>query len=291
MSRSTSLFRFTQFELPWRLGPPDGRYLLRADGDGDGPPTHVVVFTTLGAPQRRLLRGRRRTRVAEPEPEAEPVLTGRATVIEVGDPIAGPDVARSWLAGVGEHELSAGLSVLNRSLHAFRLASASTSVRPVTRGQEIAARIGYGAGEQVADGLWMEARLLAAPSGDRGRRAGRALIEPQAALAAMLGARRPALVCEELVLRARADVDHRRMREAALQLMVALDAALAELPADPVAAQLGERLGELRRQREAVGAAAQAALSGPLGAAELETVDSVLGRLEAALRARALAII
>jgi hypothetical protein len=96
-------------------------------------------------------------------------------------------------------------------------------------------------------------------------------------------------VCEELALRAQLDLDADREREAALQLLVALDAAIAELPGDPAAGILAERIAELREERDAVADAAQAALEGPLEPPERETVEFVLGRLEAALRARAVA--
>ena len=61
------------------------------------------------------------------------------------------------------------------------------------------------------------------------------MLHPQARLAAVLGARERPLACEELALRARLDLDHGREREAALQLLVALDAALAELARGPAA--------------------------------------------------------
>jgi hypothetical protein len=105
----------------------------------------------------------------------------------------------------------------------------------------------------------------------------------------VLGAREAPLACEELVLRARLDIDHGRNREAALQLLVALDAALAELAVDPRGAELGSRLTELRGRREATAEAAQAALSGPVSAAQREAVVFTLERIESALRARAVA--
>jgi hypothetical protein len=71
--------------------------------------------------------------------------------------------------------------------------------------------------------------------------------------------------------------------------MVALDAALAELPRDATAAALQDRLAELRAQRDPVAVAAQAALAGALAADEREAVEFTLGRIEAALRARAVA--
>jgi hypothetical protein len=115
------------------------------------------------------------------------------------------------------------------------------------------------------------------------------VLQPQARLAAVLGAREEPLACEELALRARQDLDHGRDREAALQVLVALDAALAELTRDPAAVALADRLSELRGQREDVAAAAQSALTGPLSAAQREAVAFTVQRVESALRARAVA--
>ena len=269
------------------LGPPPGRYLLRAAGDpADADPTHVLVLTPLAATQRHLLGRRRKALEAPPGPEPSPVESSRVTVIDVGEPLADDAAAAAWLERAGEDELAVDLGVLNRALHAFRLVMADPYVREVRREQALIARIGYGAGEQVADGLWTRARELVAAE-PRLRRT--RVLHPQARLAAILSGREPALACEELTLRARLDLDAGRDREAALQLLVALDAALAELPVDPAAAALEERLRELRGQRDAVRAAAQAALAGPLGPAERVAAAHALGRIEAALRARAVA--
>lgn len=278
------LFRFVQVEYPWPLGPPDGRYLVRAPGDPDGAPTHVVVLATLGAARRPRRPGRGRARAVPPEPDPAPVATGRATIIDAGAPLRDATAGEAWLRAAGEDELEAGLLVLDRALHAFRLAAADPYAGPLGRRQALVARVGFGAGEQVADGQWTAARELTPPH-PRRRRA--RVLAPQARLAALLGAREAPLVCEELTLRTRADLDAGRPREAALQLRVALDAALAELAADPHAPELTDRLAELRAQGDAVAAAAQAALAGPPGAEHLEAVTFTLGRLEAALRARA----
>lgn len=287
MSASSPLFRFVQVELPWPLGPPDGRYLVRAPEAPDAAPTHVIVFATLGAPERRRRVARRGPRPADPEPPPTPVATGRATVIDAGHPLEDVAAAQAWLEAAGEDDLAAGLAILNRALHAFRLASADPYLQPVGRAQTIAARVGFGAGEQVADGLWSDARDLPAPDDRRPRRGGRrTMLAPQARLAAALGARQPPLACEELTLRARLDLDHDRPREAALQLLVALDAAIAELSADPHAAALAQRLTQLRELRADAGAAAQAALGGPLTDQQAAVVATGVGRIEAALRAR-----
>jgi hypothetical protein len=287
LSATKPLFRFMQVELPWALGPPDGRYLLRAPGaPPDAPPVAVLVVATLGAPERRRTILKRTRHEAPPEPEPSLVTTGRATVVDVGTPLADEDQARAWLAGAGEPDLAAALAVLNRALHAFRLVTADPYLHLIGREQALVARLGYGAGEQVADGLWTDARELI-PAAGRQRRA--KVLTPQARLAAVLNGREQALACEELILRARTDVDHERDREAALQVLVALDAAIAELAVDPAAHQLEARLEELRGRREATAAAAQQALAGPLSEETLEEVTFTLKRLEAVLRARAVA--
>jgi hypothetical protein len=241
------------------------------------------VLATLGATQRHRL-DRRRRKAAAPEPEPVAVATGRATVISVADPFPDETAARRWLGGAGEDELAAGLAVLNRALHEFRLATADPYLSACQREQLLVARIGFGEGEDVAVGRWSEAReLVQAPRHQRRSK----LLEPQARLAAALGQREPAPVCAELALRARLDVDHGRFRGAALQLTVALDAALAELGAAD--GELAERVAELRGRRQAVVDAATAALSGDLNEAERKTVSSTLERLEAALRALAFA--
>jgi hypothetical protein len=287
VSASKPLFRFVQVEYPWPLGPTVGRYLLRRPGDpADAPAAHVLVIATLGAPERRRLISKRK-RNAQLEPEPIPVATGRATVIDVGEPFEVERDAASWLRRAGEVDLQAGIAVLNRALHAFRLVTADPYMQPVGRQHALVARLGYGAGEQVADGLWTEARELLPARRRRQPRA--AVLQPQARLAAVLGGRELPLACEELALRARLDLDHGRDREAALQVLVALDAAVAELGADPTADALADRLEELRGQRGAITAAAQTALGAPLSPSERDAVAFTLSRIEAAFRARAVA--
>ncbi len=212
--------------------------------------------------------------------------TGKATIIETGAPLPDRMAAESWIRGAGEEDLEAGLRVLNLALRAHRLLSADPDVRSVGRSNLLVARIGFGVGEQVAEGLWSEARELRASAERRSRIK---VLEPQARLAAVLGAKERILVCEELLLRARLDLEEGHEREAALGLLVALDAALAELANERSGAVLGERLEELRAQRDPVAATAQAALAGPLGAEGKEVVGFVTGRIEAVLRARAVA--
>ena len=281
-----ALFGFAQVEVPWQLGPDDGRYVLRPEDEPDAQATQVIVLATLGAPQRHRL-GARRPRDAGPAPEPTPVTTGRATIVRSAEPLSDRAAAQSWLRGAGEDELDAGLLALNRMLSMFRRVVADPYAVVVGRHQLIASRVGYGSGEQVADGRWEQALELPPPV--RSHRRAQALA-PQARFAATLGARQGMLVCEELVLRARIDLDQDRPREASLQLLVTLDAAVAELGREPAGLGLAERVDELRERRPQVAAAAQSALGAMPSPEQIETVRGTLQRLEAALRARAVAL-
>ena len=240
---------------------------------------HVLVVSTLGAPERRWLRGRRR-RPASPAPA--PVTTGRVTLV-TAQPFADEDAAERWLRAAGEAEVQAAVATLNRVLHMQRAATADPHVREVRREQAVVARAGFGEGDQVADGRWVRAVELPRVTA-RARRD--AALRPQERLGALLGGRDAVLACEELTLRARQDVEAGRRREAALQLDAALTAGLAELEPWSARGDLAERLAELRELHGAVHAAAQAALQGGVEDEDADAVRRGLERLEAALRAR-----
>lgn len=300
----TRLFTFVQLELPWELGPADGRYLLRkptAVPDGRDP-QHVIVLSTVGAERRGLLGRRTRTRRVGPEPGPTPVPVTRATIV---DPVAlsAESQARAWLRELDpEREAQAAADVLNRVLFAHRIAGAKPHIHEVSLAQALVVRAGFGEGEHVADGLWMDARDLLLSSRRAGRRA--SVLRPQERLAALLSAREDHLLCEELALRARLDLDGARLPLAAVELERAYAAALAELPRE-WRVDLRERIEELKRLRPGVARAAQAAL--PAGAlvapatldavggetaeaageaSDEQTLRHALERLEAALRAR-----
>jgi hypothetical protein len=288
------LFLFVQMEFPWELGPVDGRYLLR--DPVEGKPEHVVVLNTLGAgrsaPQHR--RGRLGARRPQTDPEPAPTLvaTGRATVIDPV-PLSAERQARAWLSDLDEdHEVSTASAVLNRLLFAHRIASANPHVREITPAQALVVRAGWGEGEQVAYGQWLHARELPPPKPGRRRRV--AALRPEEHLAILVGAREAALICEELTLRARQDLDQRRLAHAALELERAYATALRELDVES-RPDLAVRVAELRELRAGVERASQAVLAPdprrPGGPATDERLDEdalrhALERLEAALRAR-----
>jgi hypothetical protein len=284
----TTTFRFVQFEFPWLLGPADGRYVLRDEHRADA--AAIVVLTTLGAPQRRLI-ARRGTRTRRSRPGVDPapasVPTGRATIVDP-EPLAA-NAAADWLHHVdADAEIARALRTLNRVLQAHRIAAADPYVHELAAGQALVIRAGFGVGERVADGRWTEAVELRAPGAKQRRRRASAL-RPQERLAALLGARDSALACEELALRARADLDAERLDAAALETRLALEAALVELAPALPAPGMTERLDELRELRDDVIAAANTALAAPLSSQQHEKVAHALARIEAALRARAAA--
>jgi hypothetical protein len=242
----------------------------------DGPDSAVeavLVLGTLAAPERRWLRDRRPQTVSEAVPE--PVPTARVTVVR---PEAFADAAEAdaWLdelrrdAELREAELTAAMRVLNRALRAQRVAAADPYVGELAVGRALAARVGYGSGRAVADGRFAEALELPSPGG---RRVRRTMEAPEERFAAIIGGRETVLAAEELVLRARADLDADRPREAALQARVAIEALLAETADD----SLGEH-------RESVVRAAAAALDGD----PPEGIDDAVGAMEAVLRRRRL---
>jgi hypothetical protein len=315
------LFVFIQLEFPWALGPADGRYLLRDSADGE--PKRVVVLSALAAGRQplgasaappwsgaSLLRRLRRGQTMPTGPEPAPVTTTRVTVI---DPVslAADNQARAWLAELDrDREVAAAVAVVNRVIHSHRIAAADPYVHEISAAQALVIRAGWGEGEQVADGRWLHARALPTPGGagsasrPAGSRRGPGrdrswALRPQERLAALLGARGETLLCEELALRARQDLDHGRLAHAALELDRAFALAIPELHAER-REDLAIRIAELEQLRPGVQAQAQSAL--PDGVAvetsaqtpgyaagdglDEQVIEHALERLEAALRAR-----
>jgi len=205
-----------------------------------------------------------------------------ATVIEA----APPADAEAWLEAAGQDFVDAAFAVLQSALHGHRLATADPHAGEVSADAALVVRIGYGSGEEVADGRWTSARELPAPRRSALRERRTAALRPQERLAALLGGRDAALACEELVLRGRLDLDRGRSREAALQAHLALETARVELAAWSSSSAVAERLGELDARREAAAGAANAALQGGLDAGSSAVVENAIELVEAALRAR-----
>jgi hypothetical protein len=260
-----------QFEFGFLLGPPDSRYLVDRDR------RLVVALKTLGAPERRRLGGKRPRKAQDAEPE--PVPTSRATVIS-GEPFADGAAAAAWL-GEQNRDALAGLAGraaedLNMLIRAHRAAALDPYGRDVTVAQALVTRVGYGMGDQVAEGRFQDALVLPAPE------PGRAAHDPSERLAALLSGRDSQMACEELVLRARADIAAGRPREAALQARVALEAFLFEMRD---AVHHADR-GDLEAARSDIGKAANAALHGNPPSTLQAAVDQAVRLMERELRRR-----
>jgi hypothetical protein len=110
-------------------------------------------------------------------------------------------------------------------------------------------------------------------------------LRPQERLAELLAGREGIDACETLLLRARADLDQGRHREAGLQLMPGLDALLAELPERGGPGQ-EEDLANLRERRESLARISAEALRGDLTAEQVQQITDALGVCERILRRR-----
>jgi hypothetical protein len=205
----------------------------------------------------------------------EPVPTSRATIVRA-TPFDSTDEADAWLdatASDNDDAVSVAARELNFVLRSHRAAASDPYARDVRADHALVVRLGYGEGEQVADGRF--GRAVELPREPPKRKRDEALA-PQERLAAVLGGRDMLLIGEELLLRARLDLDAGRPREAALQARIALEALLGELD---------DRFGApLRPLREQVARAANAALDGDLTESDAAAVEDAVGQMAVAVR-------
>jgi hypothetical protein len=227
------LFGFVQFDFAGILPLPEGRYLV---GEPESGEETVLVLQRLGAPAAE--RRRRRGRPTPADRNPAPVALTRATVIRAASPLEDQSGAARWLDESCEDddkvdELAAeATKILNQALHAQAVAAADPHLRQVSPDQAERALIGYGSGEQTADGQSTDARQVEiGPRTASRRRQREEQLRPQERVAAILRGREHPDACETLLLRARADLDAGRTREASLQLRVGVEALLAELEA------------------------------------------------------------
>jgi hypothetical protein len=213
-------------------------------------------------------------------PAAVPVA--RATLIHA-EAFGSAEDGAGWLDGLRRDSAALDAEVddaareLNAVLRAHRAAAADPYVREVSRSVANVVRVGFGSGDQVADGRFAEAYELPAESEARRGRAAESMA-PLERLAAVLSGTEDVGPSEELVLRARLDLDAGRMREAALQARIALEALLAECAGSP------EDVGALSEHRRAVGDAANAALGGDVDAALAAAVADAVTEMRRVLR-------
>ena len=244
----------------------------------------VLVIGGFEAP-RRL---RRRARRADPGPTS--VELTRATVIDA-TPLGELEAADAWLARATgddrERVIGEALELLNRAVAGQRVASADPWLADADLTHALVCRVGYGTGEQVADGDWEAGVELPLPE------------PPRAALARALAAGAPGRAAQRPrrgarlrgadAARPRRPRSRARARGRAPARHRARHRARGAGEAWREQGDMGRRLDELDGRREAVAAAARAALAGGLDPERVADVASTLERLEAALRARQVA--
>lgn len=268
----------------------DGRYLAR---DPAAPEEEsVLVLRRLAAPRAT---GRRRRRTREVEAGAEPAALAltQVTAIRAFSPFEGAGEAARWLDEACEAEdtvevlVAEGLALLNRALHAQAVATARANSQAELEVEEAdRVLIGFGSGDEVAEGRFTEAREVDTQPHTSRRRRREEELRPQERVAAVLGGREQLDACETLLLRARADLNAGRTREAALQLRVGLEALLVELKGALADPDHEKDMSLLQERRSEVGEAANAALQGELDDQQRTQIEELLKLSERVLRRR-----
>lgn len=282
----TQLFGFAQLELAGTLPVADGRYVIRDDAG-----EHVLVLETVAAPAPPRRR-KRRPRAIEKSSGPTALPLTRATVVRAFLPFADEGNANRWLEEETANEESTdrlvaeAVALLNRALHVQAVASGDPHAHSLVAQGAATVRLGYGSGEELANGGFTTAVEVDARSGSSPRRLRDEELRPQERLAAVLGGRERLDACESLLLRARADLDAGRDREAALQLRVGLEALLVELRdalSDPGHT---EDMATIETRRREAGEAANQALRDNLDPNQLNAVRELVELCERVLRRR-----
>lgn len=286
---SAPIFPFVQLDLTARYGVAAGRYPVRPAGEPRGEPIAVLVVATVDAPVGPARRRRRsRPKPVEATPGVPTVEISRLTVIRADARFAGETEAATWLKELkgSEEELDAevvaGLAVINRAMHAQRAAAHDPSVPDVVAERALVVRVGYGSGDALAEGKWAEALEVPPTSEKRGRRVD--ALRPQERIARVLGGHETVETCEALVLRARADLDWGRPREAALELRNAVAALLAATEVRTTSSE--DELKDLAALEEAQAALADAARTALRADPDPALIEETLRIAERVLRRR-----
>ncbi len=215
----------------------------------------------------------------------------RVTAIRAQEPFEAEAGAAEWLAGAIASEdavdaaIDEAIALFNRALHAQAVAGADPLGAELSAERAATVRIGHGSGKELAAGRFTLAHEVDVRGGG-GRRRREEALRPQERVAAILGGRERPDACETLILRARADLDAGRRREAALQLRIGLEAMLVELAGALADPDHEKDMEQLQARRNEAGNAANAALQGDLPIDDERNVSDLLAICERVLRRR-----
>jgi hypothetical protein len=221
------------------------------------------------------------------------VALTRATVIRAASPFEDQAQAARWLDETCETEdtpdglAAEAIETLNRALHAQAVAAADPHGRQLSPEQAERVLLGYGSGEETADSRFTDARQIDfGPRTASRRRQREEQLRPQERVAALLRGREHLDACETLLLRARADLDAGRNREAAMQLQVGVEALLAELDAAVEDPDHESDMATLRERQAEANAVAESAKRAEPSDEQRATVEELLSVSERILRRR-----
>lgn len=289
------LFGFVQFDFAGALPLADGRYLAGtgAEEGVEGAPGNqsVLVLKRIGAPPEGGRR-RRRGRNAEPGEAPQPLPLTRVTTIRASTPFESQAEAARWLDEACEAEdtvevlANGAIAPLNDALHAQAVTAADPRGRQLSPEQAERVLVGYGSGEETADSRYTDARQVDLSPRTSRRRRREEELRPQERVAGVLRGRERLDACETLLLRARADLDAGRQREAALQLRVGIEALLVEMQGKVEDPGHEKDMSALAARSSEAAALATAAIEGPLKDEQRDQARELLEVAERVLRRR-----
>ncbi len=214
------------------------------------------------------------------------------TVVRADQPFEDENDAAAWLGKLDQSEftgdvLEDAVSTLDRVRAADASSSGIPFGTPTGIGSILAARVGYGDGDQVVSGRFLEAVDVDARGGTgEKRREKLARNGPLARTAAVLGGREPLTACEVAIPRIRFDLSTGNEAAARLAIAGAIGATISELEfavEDEDHEKDLDRLEELVPGLEGVSARAS---EGAGAEGDLELLEEALGVAERVIRRR-----
>ncbi|MEX0620074.1 MAG: hypothetical protein WD181_00650 [Solirubrobacterales bacterium] len=241
-------------------------------------------------PARRRRRKPKQSTGQDRQPQ---VTLTTVTMVRAFMPFWNDNEASEWLIPATASDrvdqlMAETLSTLDRALAAEAAATGRPYVQAIEVDDVVGARIGFGDGDGVSDGLYLEAFEIDARGGTASPRRERMnRTRPLARIAAIIGEKDQAAACEFLIPRIRSDLDGGRTISAALVIEVAVRSSIVELDA---ILDLPEHAADLKRLEELLpeltGLTDAILAEGRAWPGLAESLEEPLGIIERVLRRR-----